>query len=189
MITHGLNLRSSNSLLLASTRDVTVRALCFCKELMSAWNMTGHLCCACGRQPRPLARAPDASAGCPSAPTSDLAPAHGSWYDVGPPASRGTPPQAAEAWGHDERCQPWWRDACHTLRHSAAVPAALLWMPFAKPGKSKVEGADGDGRPLHVPVQEFDEIDAPHRPARLRLGGSAVRVHAGVAGVRGHRWT
>ena len=28
-----------------------------------------------------------------------------------------------------------------------------------------------------------------HRPARLRLGGSTARAHAGVAGVRGHRWT
>ena len=106
---------------------------------------TGHLRCACGRQPRPLARATAAPAGCPHAPSSDLAPAHGPWYDVGPPA--GDPrsptnswlyvpllhaacgalsPHAAEAWDRDERCQPWWREACHTLRHAAAVPAALL---------------------------------------------------------------
>ena len=69
----------------------------------------------------------------------------GSWCDVGPPAgdpcsatnSRLFVPllhaawgalssQAAEAWSHDERCQPWWDEACHTLRHSAAVPATLL---------------------------------------------------------------
>ena len=107
---------------------------------------TGHLCCACGRQPRPLARATAALAGCPHAPSSDPAPAHGPWYDVGPPA--GDPrsptnswlyvpllhaacgalsPHAAAAWDSDERCQPWWREACHTLRHAAAVPAALLF--------------------------------------------------------------
>ena len=34
-------------------------------------------------------------------------------------------PHSVEAWDLDERCQLW-REACHTLRHSAALPAALL---------------------------------------------------------------
>ena len=37
--------------------------------------------------------------------------------------------QAAEAWGRDERCQWWCREACHAL-HSAAVAAALLLDAF-----------------------------------------------------------
>ena len=102
---------------------------------------TGHLCCACGRQPRPITRAPE-EPNRPNAPANNLVPMRGSWCDVSPPA--GDPcsatnfvpllhaacgtlsSQAAEAWSHDERCQPWWDEACHTLRHSAAVPATLL---------------------------------------------------------------
>ncbi|CAE7612884.1 unnamed protein product [Symbiodinium sp. CCMP2592] len=106
---------------------------------------TACLCCACGRQPQPIAGAPEALAGLPDAPASDPAPVRGSWYEVGPPAGNphsatnswlfvpllhaacGTlSPRAVEAWSREERCQPWWGEARHTLLHSAPVAAALL---------------------------------------------------------------
>ncbi|CAE7241283.1 unnamed protein product, partial [Symbiodinium sp. CCMP2456] len=111
--------------------------------------MAWRLSWACPRCSRVLdweeAAVPAALAVLPDAPASDLAPVRGSWYEVGPPAGNshsatnswlfvpllhaacGTlSPRAAEAWSREERCQPWWGEARHTLLHSAPVAAALL---------------------------------------------------------------